>query len=87
MIDNSIEKLVQYGINTGLISEEDKIYAVNRILEVLNKDSYEPDKQAEQEINLEDVLNELLDYAAEQGLLEHNTIGYRDLLIQSLWDV
>ncbi len=79
MIDNSIEKLVQYGINTGLISEEDKIYAVNRILEVLNKDSYEPDKQAEQEINLEDVLNELLDYAAEQGLLEHNTIGYRDL--------
>ncbi len=79
MIDNSIEKLVQYGINTRLISEEDKIYAVNRILEVLNKDSYEPDKQAEQEINLEDVLNELLDYAAEQGLLEHNTIGYRDL--------
>lgn len=47
MIDNSIAKLVQYGINTDLINEEDRIYAVNRILEILNKDSYEPDKAQE----------------------------------------
>ena len=79
MIDNSIAKLVQYGINTDLINEEDLIYDVNRILEILNKDSYEPDKAQEKEINLEEVLTELLDYAAKQNLLEHNTIGYRDL--------
>ena len=35
MIFDSIKKLVQYGLETGLITEEDRIYTVNRILEVL----------------------------------------------------
>lgn len=80
MIDNSIAELVQYGKLTGLIDEEDRIYTANRILEILGKDSYHPEKEAPESVNLEGTLKELLDYAAETGLLEHNTVGYRDLL-------
>lgn len=79
MIDNVIARLVQYGISTGLIEEEDHIYTANRILEVLEKDSYAPDEEGNSDVCLEETLKELLDYAAGEGLLEHNTIGYRDL--------
>ncbi len=79
MIDKSISKFIQYGISTGLLEEEDRIYATNRVLEVLEKDTSEPQPETDGEICLEGILQELLDYAAEHGLLEHNTIGYRDL--------
>ena len=32
MIYEAIKKLVQYGLDTGLITEVDKIYATNQIL-------------------------------------------------------
>ena len=35
MINESIAKLVKYGENAGLVSGLDKIYATNRILEVM----------------------------------------------------
>ena len=31
----AIRNLVQYGVNTGLLQEADRIYATNQILEVL----------------------------------------------------
>ena len=40
MISKSIKKLVNYGIETGLISRADEIYARNRILEILRVDEY-----------------------------------------------
>ena len=39
MIQTSIVKLVQYGMATGLIQEEDKRYTVNKILELLKMDA------------------------------------------------
>ena len=41
MIEESIAKLVQYGMEQGLLQEEDRIYAINRILEVLKLDDYQ----------------------------------------------
>ena len=41
MINESIYKLVNYGLDTGLVLPEDKIYVTNRILEVLQLDDYE----------------------------------------------
>lgn len=79
MIFDSIKKLVQYGLETGLITEEDRIYTVNRILEVLQEDMYEEPAKEYQNVNLEETLKELLDYAAEKGLLESNSVGFRDL--------
>ena len=41
MISESIKQLVQYGLDTGLVSKEDTIYVTNRILEVLKETTYE----------------------------------------------
>ena len=79
MIEMSIKKLVQYGRTTGLIEAEDEIYARNQILEVLKMSEYEEPGGITDEISLEDTLNALTDYAAEQGILENNSVVYRDL--------
>ncbi len=79
MIDKAIKKLVTYGLDTGLISEEDRYYAVNQILDVLWMDEYEEPQGEMGDIDLEEVLAELLDYAFETGIIPENSITYRDL--------
>ena len=77
MIDIAVKQLVNYGISKGLICESDRNYALNRILETLNLDTYsEPDiyKSAK----LEGILKSLTDYAVEKGLID-DSIVYRDL--------
>lgn len=86
MIDRAIKNLVQYGRKTGLLEPEDEIYARNRILAVLGKDGYEEPDGPSGDPCLEEILKELLDYAAEQGLLEHDSVVYRDLLDAKLMD-
>ncbi|MDD7740255.1 MAG: UDP-glucose--hexose-1-phosphate uridylyltransferase [Lachnospiraceae bacterium] len=86
MIYNSIAKLVRYGEEAGLICGLDRIYAVNRILEVLKLSDYEEPKELEGPLDLESILDELLDYAAENGLLENNSVVYRDLFDTKLMD-
>ena len=78
MIYESIKKLVTYGLETGLIKAEDRVWAVNRIIEALGLDSYEEPAEEFIDIDLEQTLSELLDYACEKGLCE-NSIAYRDL--------
>ena len=77
MIDTSVKKLVCYGKKAGLFSDRDEIYVTNRILEILNLDSFECDEDFD-EVDLEATLKELLDYAAEQGIIDDN-ITARDL--------
>ncbi|RKD22166.1 galactose-1-phosphate uridylyltransferase [Caminicella sporogenes] len=86
-IFKEIKRLVNYGIANRLLCEEDKIYAVNRILDILNLDEYK-DVEIESE-NLENpqpILDNILDYAYEQGILSHNTITYRDLFDTKIMD-
>lgn len=81
MIQQNIKKLVQYGLQTGLITEADKIYTTNRLLELFRLDELEEDNTdvAMSEEELEDVLAEMMDYAYEQGIMTENSIVYRDL--------
>lgn len=79
-MNQAVNELVLYGIREGLLTEEDAIYARNQILEVLGKDSWEEPETVRTPISLENVLKELCDFAAEKGLLEHNSVVYRDLL-------
>ncbi len=81
MIQNNIRKLVQYGLQTGLITEADRIYTTNRLLELFHLDELE-DFEDEVTMNvdeLEDVLSGMMDYAYEQGIMTENSIVYRDL--------
>ena len=78
MLFENIEKLVQYGIDTGLTPECERIYTRNLLLEMFHEDAWEEVSVSEQEIVLEDVLKALLDEAVERGIIE-DSIVYRDL--------
>ncbi len=81
MIQKNIRKLVQYGLQTGLITEADKIYTTNRLLELFHLDEPE-DGEEEPGMSvdeLEEVLSAMMDYAYEQGIMTENSIVYRDL--------
>ena len=41
MVYEAVKGLVQYGLDKGLISEVDAIYARNQILDVMGMDEYE----------------------------------------------
>ena len=72
-----IAALIKYGLDCGLICEEDEIFARNSILSVLNMTEYtEPENIPE--TDLEEILRNLLDYAVSEGLCEDST-AYRDL--------
>lgn len=77
MIDKSIKKLVCYGMEKGLFPERDRIYVTNRILEILNLDEYGCEEEFT-DVNLEETLKEILDFAVEKGLIE-DSIVHRDL--------
>lgn len=78
-----IGRLVGYGLRTGLIENEDVDYTINRLLELFELEDF-PEQEREavsaaDDFELEQILNNLLDYAYEQGRLKENTITYRDL--------
>ena len=75
----SIQKLVTYALETGLITQEDKIYTTNLLLDVMGLEEYMESDEELGKIDLESTLKELLDYAWTHGLLEENSIVYRDL--------
>lgn len=78
MLNAEIKKLVQYGINTGLLPECEKIYATNLLLDLFHEDSFEDCEIDEEQIELEEVLKNLLDEAVSRQIIE-DSIGYRDL--------
>lgn len=80
-IGKDIKKLVAYGLQTGLIEKEDKIYTTNRLLELFGLDELEDEGgEVSMEVEeLEAVLGRMMDYAAENGMMKENSIVYRDL--------
>ncbi len=84
MIDTAVAKLVRYAENTGLIAPEDHIWAVNTLLEALKLDSYEEPVLDDAPIDLPAVLDELMDDAHARGVMENDSIVYRDLFDTSL---
>lgn len=78
MLFENIEKLVQYGINTGLTPECERIYTRNLLLEMFHEDAWEDVDVTDEDAELEQVLKELLDEAVRRGLIE-DSIVYRDL--------
>ncbi len=82
-IQTLIEKLVAYGVITGLVWAEDIVYTTNRLLELFGLDDLEDEEDVDEEItvkveDLEEILKGMLDYACEQGMIEDN-ITARDL--------
>ncbi len=77
--NEAITKLVDYAVQEGLVEENEYIWAVNTILDVLKLDDYTPVPWDHQQVELAPVLEALLDDAWERGVLTENSVVYRDL--------
>lgn len=79
-ISYEIERLVQYGLNKGLLCSEDIIYTRNRILEVLGLDEIENVEIKKEELESPDhILDNIMEWAEAEGRLTVGSITYRDL--------
>ena len=70
MLNESIKKLVQYGIETGLTPACEKNYTTNLLLDIFKEDEYAEPEKDYSDINLEEVLKDLLDEAVVMPGLE-----------------
>ncbi len=87
MIFENIDKLVSYGVMTGLIKEEDKIYVRNRLLTKIGLDSYEETGAECRSIEeLDSILDAITDYAVSKGMLENDSVVYRDIFDTEIMD-
>ena len=78
MTDKAIKQLVRYAAEQGLIDEADSIWAINRLLEVLQKETFD-DPQIEEALPpLENILAVLLGDAVARGLITDDVTS-RDL--------
>lgn len=90
MVQERILDLTEYGIATGLVPEEDRIFTINRLLELFEMDEIEdavfeahakkaPFTREQAEAELEPILEDLMSAAYEQGIMKENSIVYKDL--------
>ena len=80
---NAILMLADYAQRTGLIEESERTWAINGILEVLHLDGI-PEIPVPEQAELHEILDALTDNAIERGLLEGDSVVYRDLFDTAL---
>ena len=81
MLQKAISELVEYAVRKEWITEEDRIWASNRILEALNVNGFEGLTEVNGELReIQEILNDLCDDAYERGVIEGNSAAYYDLL-------
>ncbi|TKD70914.1 UDP-glucose--hexose-1-phosphate uridylyltransferase [Pseudalkalibacillus hwajinpoensis] len=80
-INHEIERLLYYAIKREIIREWDMSYARNQILDVLQLTEYHPENAViDNPESPVEILENILDWAYENGRLAENTVTYRDLL-------
>lgn len=79
-----IERLLAYGLKNQMIHHEDITFLRNQLMDLLriSQPLDDPNISIDEDIpnTATPILEELLDYAAEQGIIPENTLVYRDLL-------
>ncbi len=86
-----INRLVSYAVNEGLIQPEDRIYSQNQLFSLFKMDAPESDEPFDftndTKDTFEEIIESLLDKAAEKGILTENTVTYRDLFDSKIMNV
>ena len=77
MINTYIAALAAYGLKTGLITADDRIFVINSILAALGLDDYEEPENIP-DMELGEILKGLLDFACSKNIIP-DSIAYRDL--------
>ena len=78
-VDHRIAQLVAYAEQAGLTAPEDRVWAVNAILETLRRDAHESVFTDGTGVGLATILDALVDDAASRGLLDGASVVSRDL--------
>lgn len=78
MINREINRLINFALQKGLISEEDRIYSINMLLGTLNLNEFEEEIINETLDNPTEILENILDYAVSKNMIENSTTE-RDL--------
>lgn len=76
MINKKINQLVNYGLQNGLMEEDDKYYAVNRIIKLLGINSFTWEESEEIDFHL--LIDEILRFAVENKILKQPSINDLD---------
>ena len=76
-IETYIDSLISYAMNCGLAEPCDHQVLLNRVLDILRKDDYEPSDEPQTE-DLEEILAGILDWAVAQGICDDG-ITARDI--------
>ena len=76
MIDSYILGLVDYAVKTGLVEQDDYVYCVNAVLEVMQMNSIDFSQEAVKTDSLEEILSALLKDAVERGICDDNQTAY-----------
>ncbi|MBS4223218.1 UDP-glucose--hexose-1-phosphate uridylyltransferase [Lederbergia citrea] len=81
-IYEALEQLIQYGLEKKLIETWDVDYVRNDLLAILDLDEWQQTDSTNFGacLSLPEILGRILDWAAENGRLEHDSVTYRDLL-------
>lgn len=77
-IGTLLTELIEYAKAKNLISEEDSAYSLSRLMEILSLSSLELET-LDGIRELSEILSDICDYAFERGLIENNSVVYRDL--------
>ena len=85
-------RLTEYGVRTNLIEESDRVYILNRYIEIFGEDSLElnplvADLIRASDLNLLEILENLNEMALERGLLKNDGITQKDLFDTKLMGV
>ena len=83
-ICQNIKELVHYAETKQLIAPTDRAWAINTLMAALKLSDFQDDGTDPADRPLEDILGDLCDYAFENGLIESNSVVYRDLFDPSL---
>ena len=80
-IYKEFERLINFGLKHELFEKEDITFMRNSLIELFNLDEYIVEEVEDENLeNVTPIMENLLDYAYEIGILESNTPVYRDLL-------
>lgn len=80
MINKLIQELIEYGTQNGLVDSADKVFVTNQLLDLFQISDYqESDAPISTVRELHLILEDMLDYAHEKGILEDDTITIKDL--------
>ena len=76
-----IDELLNYAVERNLIEDRDKIWNRNKLLDLFRLQEYKQPETADvkQGRKLEEILNDMLDYAFSQNIIDSNDITTRDL--------